>query len=72
MQDEDMQALLQEVRELRSSIDVLNGLLKMIFQNASTFPAPETEKRKSKRVKSKPPAATKPADGAPPKPGRHF
>tara|TARA_A100000171_G_C2078806_1_gene118576 strand:+ start:125 stop:349 length:225 start_codon:yes stop_codon:yes gene_type:complete len=74
MQSKDERSLSKDIRELRESIDELNGLLRSIFQVAHS-PARPKAKAKAQRPKtSGTPSKAKQAatSDRPPPAGNHF
>ena len=77
MDEPSINPLLQEIRELRSSIDELNGLLRGIFQTSAMPTAPLAAKRKPNKVTGRPEQSPSNQtetfeEPKPDKPGRHF
>jgi hypothetical protein len=71
MSESEKQSLAKDIRELRQSIEELNGLLRSIFQaQAGKLPAAPKAKSKVKRSSGKP--QQDPGQERPPPAGNHF
>ncbi|TWU49492.1 hypothetical protein Poly59_41070 [Rubripirellula reticaptiva] len=71
MSEDENQSLAKDIRELRQSIDELNGLLRCIFQaQAGKLPAAPKAKSRTKRGSGKPQQDS--GQERPPPAGNHF
>ncbi len=69
----EFRQLSNEIRELRVSIDELNGLLRVVFRIATESPTPKATKPQKKRTKSKQAPERKRGQAESfDEPGRHF